>query len=55
METLTEEWPLGPNGRVLEPGARVDGDQLLMWFGDERAPVIALPTLPIAEILEGAA
>jgi hypothetical protein len=55
MELLSEEWPLGPNGTVAEPGARVEGDRLVMWFGEESAPVIVLPPVVIAEILEGAA
>ena len=55
MEILTEEWPLGSSGRAAEPGTRVVGDRLLMWFGEEDAPIIALQPLPIAEILEGAA
>jgi len=55
MEILTEQWPLGPGGEFAHPVVRVDGRQLLMWFGEEGAPVIVLPPLSIDEIVEGAA
>ena len=55
MEILTEQWPLGPNGGVVYPNARVEGGRLFMWFGDERAPVIVLPPLNVADITDGAA
>jgi len=52
MEILTEQWPLGPNGGAAEPEARVEGDRLLMWFGEEQAPVVALPPLDLADVME---
>jgi hypothetical protein len=55
MEILMEQWPLGPSGRVVYPDARVEGGRLLMWFGDERAPVIVLPPLNVSDVIEGAA
>jgi hypothetical protein len=54
MDILTEQWPLGSDGRAAEPGARVEGDQLRMWFGEERAPVLTLPPLDLRG-LRGAA
>ena len=55
MEFLTEECPLGSGGDVAYPNSRVDGDRLLIWFGEEQAPVIALPPIDMAEFSEGAA
>ncbi len=55
MEILTEPWPVAADGRAAEPGTRVQDDELRMWFGDERAPVVALQPIPIAELFEGAA
>jgi hypothetical protein len=55
MDILTEEWPLGPDGSVVYPASRVEGDNLLMWFGDEQAPVLGLPPLDLTELTDGAA
>jgi len=55
IEMLREQWPLGPNGRVAEPAARVEGELLLMWFGKEDQPVIRLSPVSVGEITEGAA
>ena len=52
MEILTEQWPAGLNGSAVYPNARVEGDQLLMWFGEEPSPVIVLPPLPVADVME---
>src|SRR5689334_20787814 len=48
MEILAEQWPLDPSGRVVYPDARVDGGQVLMWFGQDQAPVIVIPPLNVA-------
>lgn len=55
MEHLREQWPLGKGNQAAEPDARVQEDRLLMWFGEEEQPVIALPPLKLADLLEGAA
>jgi len=54
MELLREQWPLGRDGKAVDAGTRVNGSELLMWFGDERAPVIALAPLSLDD-LDGAA
>jgi hypothetical protein len=54
MELLREQWPLGRDGKAVHAGTRVNGNELLMWFGDEGAPVIALPPLNLDD-LDGAA
>jgi hypothetical protein len=55
METTAEQWPIDGAGRAAEPGARVEGEVLRMWFGDERAPILMLAPLNLRELLEGAA
>jgi len=55
MEILTQQWPAAADGRAAEPGAKVQDGELRMWFGDERAPIIVLQPIPIAELFEGAA
>jgi len=50
MEILREQWPLGRDGKAVDAGIRVEGNQLLMWFGDEHAPVIALPPLNLDDL-----
>ena len=54
MEILAEQWPLAPNGSVVDPQARIEDDRLLMWFGEEKAPVVALPPLKVRDVLESA-
>jgi hypothetical protein len=54
MDILTEQWPVGADGRAAEPGTRVEGDELRMWFGDARAPEIMLQPIPIGELFESA-
>src|SRR6266487_81462 len=43
MESMREQWPR-PTGAANAPypDARVVGEQLQMWFGDEAAPVLRL-------------
>ena len=55
MEILREQWPIAAKGRAAEPGARVQGDELRMWFGDENAPTIALAPLKLRDVMDGAA
>jgi hypothetical protein len=55
MELLTEQWPLGERRQAAEPDARVTADRLLMWFGDEDKPLIALPPLELKDLVGGAA
>jgi hypothetical protein len=55
MEILREQWPSAADGRAAEPGARVQGGELWMWFGDENAPTVALAPLDLREVVDGAA
>ena len=47
-ETATDPWPaaIGPGTDLAEPGTRVDGRRVELFFGDEHAPVLRLD--PIA-------
>jgi hypothetical protein len=44
-----DAWPaaLGAEGDVAAPGTRVDGDAVLLWFGEEAAPVVRLAPIPL--------
>jgi len=54
MESTKEQWPLGPGG-AAEPEARVIGEQLHLWFGDETAPILRLEPVDLIELADGAA
>ena len=54
MESTKEQWPLGPTG-VAYPHARVVGEQLHMWFGDEATPVLRMRPVDLTELVSGAA
>lgn len=48
-EALDATWPsAGASVDLPIPGARVDGDTLRLWYGDEDAPVLALRPVTIA-------
>lgn len=46
-ESLDATWPSsgGVSVDLPIPGARIDGDMLRMWYGDEDAPVLELPAV----------
>lgn len=50
MEILREQWPAGAARNAPDAGTRVEGPLLLMWFGDEDAPVITLEPLDLDSI-----
>lgn len=52
MESTKEQWPQGPRS-AAEPAARVIGEQLHFWFGDEEAPILRLDPLDLIEVAEG--
>jgi hypothetical protein len=54
MESTREQWPMGTT-RAADPGARVVGDRLDLWFGDEDKPVLRLESVDLAELAHGAA
>jgi hypothetical protein len=54
MESTREQWPMG-TVRAADPDARVIGDQLHMWFGDEDEPVLRLDPVDLTELADGAA
>jgi hypothetical protein len=49
-EALDATWPAagGASVDLPIPGARVDGDTLRLWYGDEDAPVLELRPVTIA-------
>ena len=49
-EALDATWPSAGRASVDRPipGARVDGDTLRLWYGDEDAPVLELRAVTIA-------
>jgi hypothetical protein len=56
MESTREQWPLREAGaRAADPGARVVGEHLHLWFGDEAAPVLRLQPIDLTEVANGAA
>jgi hypothetical protein len=48
-ETTTDPWPaaVGPERDLAEPGTRVDGGTIALWFGAEEQPVLTLPPIEI--------
>ena len=56
MESTREQWPLGDAGaRAADPNARVVGEHLHLWFGDQAAPVLRLQPIDLTELANGAA
>jgi hypothetical protein len=49
-EALREPWPRMQTGEMALPDTRLDGDRLLLWFGDERSPTVALLPISVAEV-----
>ncbi len=54
MESTREQWPMGAT-RAADAGARVVGDQLHLWFGDEDKPVVRLESVDLTKVANGAA
>ena len=44
-ESTTEPWPGTRN--VPRPGAYIDGDEVLLWYGDIRHPALRLRPIPL--------
>lgn len=50
-DALDRTWP-GPAGAVDDqpiPGARVEGDVVMLWYGDEDAPVLRLADVALPQ------
>jgi len=54
MESIREQWPMGVT-RAADAGARVIGDRLHLWFGDEEKPVLRLESVDLTGLANGAA
>jgi hypothetical protein len=48
-EDLTEPWPAMAPDPMPMPFVRIDGDALLVGFGDPSDPVLALPPIPLTD------
>jgi hypothetical protein len=48
-ETTAEPWPvpLGERSELAEPGTRVEGRQIVLYFGAEDQPLLTLPPIPL--------
>jgi hypothetical protein len=56
MESTREQWPPPTGaGNAPYPDARVVGERLQMWFGDEAAPILRLEPVDLTELSHGAA
>ena len=51
-EETREPWPSKDRRAMAMPGVHVGGDAIYLWYGDETAPVLELPKIPFAEIVE---
>jgi hypothetical protein len=47
-EQVVEAWPAGGGDTLADPGVRVEGGVLHLWYGEEGRPALTLPTLPLA-------
>jgi hypothetical protein len=54
MESSREQWPVGRGG-VGYGDARVVGDKLHLWFGEEVAPIVSLAPVNLNKLVDGAA
>jgi hypothetical protein len=51
-EDLRTPWPSIDGRTMALPEVRSDGEWVHLWYGDERAPVLSLPAIRIAEITD---
>lgn len=49
MESTKQQWPMGSTG-VAYPEARVIGEHLHLWFGEEAAPAFRLEPIALSEL-----
>jgi hypothetical protein len=50
IEIIRSPWPATPGGGsdLPQPDCRVEGQELLVWFGAGEAPLLALPAIQLA-------
>ena len=48
-ESTAEPWPaaLGPSGDLPEPGTRVDGRTVHLYFGTDEQPILTVASIPL--------
>ena len=52
MEELREGWPAqGDPGGLPLPGARVVGDEVHLWYGEEKSPAVRLQPIRLDDFL----
>ena len=56
QDSISEEtrapWPSKDGRAMATLGVRVGRDAIYLWYGDETAPVLEVPKIPFAEIVE---
>jgi hypothetical protein len=50
-EHLRTPWPSVDGRHMALPGVRVDAELIHLWYGDERAPVLRISAVKIADII----
>jgi hypothetical protein len=50
VRSLSNMWPdPGPSHQLPIAGTKVSDDMLYLWYGEERSPSLALPSIALAE------
>ena len=52
-EHLHTPWPSVDGRHMALPGVRVDAELIHLWYGEERAPVLKISAVKIADIVGG--
>ncbi len=50
-EHLRTPWPSTDGRTMAMPGVRIDAEVVHLWYGGERAPVLRMPAIRIADIV----
>lgn len=55
VESLGGPWPKSPLGGIALPDVGSDraGERVMLWYGDEQTPTLALAPIEIGELLRG--
>ena len=51
-ELTRDAWPSTDRTTMALPDVRVDADAIHLWYGEERAPLIPLPSIRLDEIMK---